>query len=116
VARGRRTDGFPADALISRHYVVYLGVWLRLNQGNSADGRSGDHISITATEDPFLGSGTTLAAAEMAGRVCLGMELDPRYVDVCVRRWQDLAGKQAVLEGDGRTFAEIARKRRREAA
>jgi len=48
--------------------------------------------------------------------VCLAIELDPQYVDVAVARWQNLAGKQAVLEGDGRTFAEIARKRRREAA
>jgi len=66
--------------------------------------------------DPFLGSGTTLVAAELTERVCLGIELDTKYVDVAVTRWQTLAGKQAVLEGDGRTYAEIARKRRREAA
>jgi len=66
--------------------------------------------------DPFLGSGTTLAAAELTGRGCLAIELEPQYVDVAVMRWQNLAGKQAVLDGDGRTFAEIARKRRREAA
>ena len=66
--------------------------------------------------DPFLGSGTTLAAAELTGRVCLAIELDPQYVDVAVTRWQNLTGKQAVLAGDGRTFAETARKRRREAA
>jgi DNA modification methylase len=66
--------------------------------------------------DPFLGSGTTLAAAEQTHRVCLGMELDPKYIDVAVRRWQALVGKTATLEGEGRTFVEIARKRRREAA
>jgi DNA modification methylase len=66
--------------------------------------------------DPFLGSGTTLVAAERTGRVCLGIELDAKYVDVAVTRWQTLTGKQATLEGDGRTFAEIARRRRREAA
>jgi DNA modification methylase len=66
--------------------------------------------------DPFLGSGTTLVAAERTGRVCLGIELDAKYVDVAVTRWQTLTGKQATLEGDGRTFAEVARKRRREAA
>lgn len=66
--------------------------------------------------DPFLGSGTTLVAAELTERVCLGIELDAKYVDVAVTRWQTLAGKQAVLEGDGRSFAEIARKRRPEAA
>jgi len=54
--------------------------------------------------DPFLGSGTTLAAAEMTGRVCCGLELDPKYVDVVVERWQGLNGKKARLEGDSRTF------------
>jgi len=66
--------------------------------------------------DPFLGSGTTLAAAELSERVCLGIELDAKYVDVAVTRWQNLAGQQARLESNGRTFAEIARQRRREAA
>src|ERR1700735_4408902 len=65
--------------------------------------------------DPFLGSGTTLAAAELAERVCFGIELDPKYVDVVIQRWQTLAGKQAVLEGDGRSFDEIARERRKAA-
>jgi hypothetical protein len=54
--------------------------------------------------DPFLGSGTTLVAAETTGRVCCGLELDPKYVDVVVERWQALSGKRATLEGDGRTF------------
>ena len=45
--------------------------------------------------DPFLGSGTTLIAAERTGRVCYGIELDPRYVDVAVARWEAFAGKQA---------------------
>ncbi len=57
--------------------------------------------------EPFLGSGTTLAAAELTERVCLGIELDPKYVDVVVLRWQTLSGQQATLDGDGRTFAEI---------
>ncbi|MGD1092905.1 MAG: DNA modification methylase [Bryobacteraceae bacterium] len=61
--------------------------------------------------EPFLGSGTTLAAAELTMRVCCGLELDPKYVDVVVERWQNLTGQQATLEGDGRTFAEIARER-----
>jgi DNA modification methylase len=54
--------------------------------------------------EPFLGSGTTLAAAEITGRVCYGMELDPKYVDVVVQRWQSLSGKEAVLDGAGDTF------------
>jgi DNA modification methylase len=66
--------------------------------------------------DPFLGSGTTLAAAELTERVCYGLELDPKYVDVVVARWEQLAGKKATLEADGRTFEEIARERRSEPA
>ena len=66
--------------------------------------------------DPFLGSGTTLAAAEITGRVCCGMELDPKYVDAVVARWEELSGGKAVLEGDGRTFEVIAQERRKEAA
>jgi hypothetical protein len=61
--------------------------------------------------DPFLGSGTTLAAAEVTERVCCGMELDPKYVDVVVLRWQALSGREATLEGNGRTFAEIGSER-----
>ena len=57
--------------------------------------------------DPFLGSGTTLAAAEMSGRRCLGIDIDPRYVDVVVLRWQALSGSQAILEGEGKTFDDI---------
>ncbi len=66
--------------------------------------------------DPFLGSGTTLAAAELAERVCYGLELDPKYVDVIVQRWEQLTGKQATLDGDGRRFDEIAQERRKESA
>jgi DNA modification methylase len=66
--------------------------------------------------DPFLGSGTTLAAAELTERVCYGLELDPKYVDVVIERWQRLNGKQAMLEGDGRTFDAVRRNRLRMAA
>jgi DNA modification methylase len=66
--------------------------------------------------EPFLGSGTTLAAAELTERVCYGIELDPKYCDVIIQRWQGLAGKKATLEGDGRTFEEIAKERLQEAA
>jgi DNA modification methylase len=66
--------------------------------------------------EPFLGSGTTLAAAEVTERVCYGLELDPKYVDVVVQRWQQLSGKQAVLEGDGRSFEAIAGERLKVAA
>jgi DNA modification methylase len=66
--------------------------------------------------DPFLGSGTTLAAAELTERVCYGMELDPKYCDVILTKWQTLANKEATLDGDGRTFDEIAKERRSETA
>jgi DNA modification methylase len=66
--------------------------------------------------EPFLGSGTTLAAAELTERVCCGIELDPKYVDVVVQRWQTLSGKKAKLDGDGRTFEEIREERRKGAA
>jgi DNA modification methylase len=61
--------------------------------------------------DCFLGSGTTLIAAELTGRVCYGLEIDPAYVDVIVGRWQQLSGKPATLEGDGRTFDQIKAER-----
>jgi len=64
-----------------------------------------------AIYEPFCGSGTTLIAAEETGRNCYGVELDPKYVDVIVRRWQSFAGKQATLDGDGRAFDEIAAER-----
>jgi DNA modification methylase len=61
--------------------------------------------------EPFLGSGSTLAAAEITERACYGIELDPKYVDVVVKRWQGLTGGKATLEGDGRTFDDIAAER-----
>jgi DNA modification methylase len=65
--------------------------------------------------EPFLGSGTTLAAAEVTERVCCGMELDPKYIDVIVQRWETLSGNKATLDGDGRSFEEVAHARRKEA-
>lgn len=61
--------------------------------------------------EPFLGSGTTLAAAELTERVCYGIELDPKYVDVVIQRWQALSSKEATLDGDGRTFDQLKAKR-----
>lgn len=61
-----------------------------------------------AVYEPFSGSGTTMIACEMTGRQCHAIELNPAYVDVAVKRWQDFTGKTAVLEGDGRTFEELA--------
>ena len=59
--------------------------------------------------DPFGGSGTTLIAAEKSGRMARLIELDPKYVDVIVRRWQDWTGKQATRESDGVLFDQATR-------
>jgi DNA modification methylase len=61
--------------------------------------------------DPFLGSGTTLIAAELTDRVCFGLDIGQRYVDVIVKRWQQLTGKSAVREADGRAFDQVAGER-----
>jgi site-specific DNA-methyltransferase (adenine-specific) len=66
--------------------------------------------------DSFGGSGTTMIAAEKNGRYSRLMELDPKYCDVIVTRWQDFTGQQATLDGDGRTFDEIAGTRLQKAA
>jgi DNA modification methylase len=57
--------------------------------------------------DPFLGSGSTLMAAEDTGRTCYGLEIDPGYVDAILLRWQKLTGGSALLEGAGLSFAEL---------
>jgi DNA modification methylase len=66
---------------------------------NSAPGES--------VYDPFLGSGTTLIAAELTRRICFGIDIDPRYCDVTIERWQRLTGLAAILDGDGRSFADL---------
>src|SRR6202030_3855414 len=85
--------------------------------------------------EPFSGSGTTIIAAEMTGRgchaiaiapayvvvavmtgrVCDAIEIAPAYVDVAVKRWQEFTGQQAVLDGDGRSFDNVAAPRARQA-
>jgi len=64
-----------------------------------------------AVYDPFLGSGTSIIAAETAGRVCFGLELDPAYVDVIVTRWAAFTAEEPVLAETGETF-EVIRNRR----
>jgi DNA modification methylase len=66
--------------------------------------------------DLFGGSGSTLIACERRNRKARLMEIDPKYADVIIRRFHEYTGKQAVLDGDGRTFAEISRERLKEAA
>lgn len=69
-----------------------------------------------AVYEPFSGSGTTVIAAEMTGRACHAIELNPAYVDVCVKRWQDFTGKQATHEETGLTFEALAERRLQVAA
>jgi DNA modification methylase len=65
-----------------------------------------------AIYEPFMGSGTTLIAAETTERVCFGVELNPVYVDVAVERWQQFTGETAVQTETGETFTELKAKRR----
>ena len=58
--------------------------------------------------DPFGGSGSTLIACEKTGRQARLVELDPKYVDVICRRFEEFSGKVAVLDSEGRTLDEIA--------
>jgi DNA modification methylase len=57
--------------------------------------------------DPFCGSGTTIIAAEKTGRRARAVELEPKFVDVAVRRWERYTGKTAVLEAIGQTFDDV---------
>ena len=60
--------------------------------------------------DPFVGSGTTLIAAEKMSRRCFAMEIDPGYCDVAIRRWQDFTGMMATREADNKTYTELREK------
>jgi DNA modification methylase len=57
--------------------------------------------------DPFLGSGTTMIAAERTHRICCGIELDPKYVDRAIRRWQDMTGQPAIHISSAMTFDDL---------
>jgi DNA modification methylase len=58
-----------------------------------------------------MGSGTTILAAEKVGRRAYGLEIDPLYVDVAVKRWQDFTKRDAILKATGQTFDEVAAER-----
>jgi DNA modification methylase len=62
--------------------------------------------------DPFLGSGSTMIAAERGNRLCYGLEISPAHVDRIVLRWQKLTGRKAVLEATGKSFEEISGERK----
>jgi hypothetical protein len=70
------------------------------------DGKRGDVVV-----DSYLGSGSTLVAAEETGRVCCGVELDPLYIDVAIRRWQNATDRDAVLFETGEPFSMLVQRR-----
>jgi hypothetical protein len=66
------------------------------------------HATGDAVLDHFAGSGTIFLASERVSRKAFGMEIEPRYVDLAVQRWQNMTKLEATLDGDGRTFDELA--------
>lgn len=67
----------------------------------------GNHIKLINVLDLFGGSGSTMIGAEQTGRNCYMMELDPKYCDVIIQRWQEYTGKQAALEATGQKYDEL---------
>ena len=90
--RGMNAFAADRDALLGSHPTVKPVALVR--DAIKDVSRRGEIVI-----DTFLGSGTTLIAAEETGRRCFGMELDPLYVDVIVRRWQAHTGRPAAFEG-----------------
>lgn len=117
---------------LGRHGRDRSNVWSWPCAASSRKGREGDMLKGHPTPKPvemiaeaiidssvrgeiiydgFLGSGTTLIAAERTQRIFRGMDLDPLYVDLAIRRWQDWTGKQAIDIDTGRSFNDIERGR-----
>jgi hypothetical protein len=61
--------------------------------------------------DPFIGSGTTILAAQQTGRIARGMEIDPRYVDTAIHRWKATTGQEAIHSSTGLSFTALAETR-----
>lgn len=120
---------------LGRHGRNRSNVWDYPSAASSRSGREGDMLKLHPTPktvemiadaildstehgdhvvDCFLGSGTALIACERTGRICHGMDLDPLYVDVAIRRWQAWTGLAAVDAETGRTFDDIAAERAKE--
>ena len=66
--------------------------------------------------DPYCGSGSTIIACSMEGRICIGVEINPIFVDLAIRRWQKYSESKAVLQGTKRTFDQIEKERSKAAA
>jgi DNA modification methylase len=108
-ARGMASFGRERNELLSLHPTVKP---VRLLADAILDAsKRGDTVL-----DPFLDSGSTLVACDEVGRRCFGVEIDPLYVDVAVRRWQQATRRDAIFEATGETFDERAARRAAEAA
>jgi len=103
IANMHRTQGNVDDGKTNHSTQKPVECMRRPIENNSKPG--------DAVYEPFSGSGTTIIAAEMTGRRCYAVELNPAYVDVAVQRWQLFTGKEATLENDGRSFAAVAAER-----
>ena len=123
----RRTGQTRSVALerldLSRHLVARLrrSPWPQGPSDRQADSHARGRLLDLSNRsdivaDPFLGSGSTLIAADKTGRVCRGVELDPLYVDVIMRRYEAATGGPAVLVETGEAFDRLAGRRSREAA
>ena len=64
-----------------------------------------------AVYDPFVGSGTTIIAAEIHGRCCYAMEIDPAFCEMAIRRWEKWTGRKATLVATSQTFDEVTKER-----
>lgn len=105
-APGANRRGSSANAMLSQH-ATPKPVELCVDAILDVTQRGGTVLDI------FLGSGTTLIAAEKTGRACRGIEIEPRFVDVTIRRWEAFTGQEAVLEATGGTFAQVSEGRAR---
>lgn len=110
-ARNPRKNDSAVDRMCSsiREFGFKIPVLAR-SDGEVVDG----HLRLKAARKLGI-TEVPVAAAELTERICYGLELDPKYVDVIVQRWQQLTGKKAKLAADGRTFEEISQERQKEA-
>ena len=89
---GLAQDWAPSRCWMNPPYGRTIARWMCMRRPILNNSKRGDFVY-----EPFSGSGTTIIAAEQTGRKCLAVELNPVYVDVAVRRWENFSGKKAVL-------------------
>jgi len=106
---GANVPGSDANAMLAKHPTPKPVAML-------ADAMLDVTMPGEIVLDPFLGSGSTLMAAQRTGRICGGVELDPLYVDLVIARWSAATGCAAILEATGETFNVVATRRAQERA